>query len=124
MPDHVHIILTPLIDEKRQEIVSLVEIMRAVKGASGRAISQRTGRHGAVWQEESFDHVLRASENLDAKIDYVLQNPVRKGLVPDWRQYPWAWQRLEHAAAEMTVRSTALAQKHVTPDTFVRGIRL
>ena len=103
-------ILTPFINEERHEIVSLVEIMRAVKGASGRAISQRIGRHGAVWQEESFDHVLRASENLDAKIDYVLQNPVRKGLVRDWRQYPWAWQRLEHAVAEMTVRSTALPQ--------------
>jgi REP element-mobilizing transposase RayT len=110
MPDHVHIILTPLIDEKGHEIVSLVEIMRAVKGSSGRAINQRMGRHGAVWQEESFDHVLRASENLDAKIDYVLENPVRKGLVRDWRQYPWAWQSSEQAAAEMTVRSTALPQ--------------
>lgn len=53
--------------------------MRTIKGASARAIQQHLGQHGAVWQEESFDHVLRASENLDAKCDYILQNPVRAG---------------------------------------------
>src|SRR5438128_11829613 len=45
------------------------------------------------WQEESFDHVLRSSESLDAKIDYVLQNPVRKGLVRIAREYPWSWRK-------------------------------
>jgi len=67
MPNHVHLILTPLTDQKRRLIVSLIEIMRAIKGASARAINQRLRLHGAVWQDESFDHVLRSSENLDAK---------------------------------------------------------
>jgi len=89
MPDHVHIILTPLIDERRAQIFSLIEIMRGIKGAAGRRINQRMGRHGAIWQEESFDHVLSCSEGLDAKVEYVLQNPVRKGLVDDWREYRW-----------------------------------
>ncbi len=93
MPDHVHIILTPLTDETRRLIVSLVEIMKAIKGASAHAINRRLCRHGAIWQEESFDRVLRSSDNLDAKIDYVLQNPVRAGLVQDCRKYPWLWRR-------------------------------
>ena len=63
------------------------------------------GRNGAVWQEESFDHVLRSSEGLDAKIEYVLQNPVRRGLVNDWREYRWAWQRGELEEARMTIRA-------------------
>src|SRR5256885_14134617 len=33
------------------------------------------------------------SESLDAKIDYVLQNPVRKGLVRIAREYPWSWRK-------------------------------
>ena len=110
MPDHVHMILTPLIDEKRKEIVSLIEIMRGIKGWSARAINQRLGRHGPVWQEESFDHVLRSSENLDAKIEYVLQNPARKRLVADSRDYRWAWQRPERAVAEMTIRTVTAPQ--------------
>jgi REP element-mobilizing transposase RayT len=93
MPDHVHMILTPQIDEERREVISLVRIMQSVKAASARAINQELKRTGTVWQEESFDHVLRSSEGLDAKVEYVLQNPVRKGLVADWREYRWAWQR-------------------------------
>jgi REP element-mobilizing transposase RayT len=93
MPNHVHLILAPLTDQQRRPIVSPIEIMRAIKGASARAINQRLRLHAAVWQEESFDHVLRSSENLDAKIDYILQNPVRVGLARDWQMYPWVWRR-------------------------------
>ena len=93
MPDHVHMILTPLVDEPRQEVTSLFQIMRAVKGASAHIINRQLGREGAVWQEESFDHVLRSSDSLDAKIEYVLQNPVRKGLVQEWPSYRWLWKR-------------------------------
>ncbi len=53
------------------------------------------------WQEESFDHVLRSSEGLEAKSAYVLQNPVRRGLVADWREYRWVWQRADRPIAEM-----------------------
>jgi hypothetical protein len=48
---------------------------------------------GRVWQTESFDHVLRSSESLDAKIAYILENPVRAGLASDWKEYPWLWVR-------------------------------
>ena len=90
MPDHVHMILTPAINEVRQEVFSLVEIMRGIKGASAWSINRSLQRRGPVWQEESFDHVLRSSEGLDAKVEYILQNPIRKGLVDDWREYRWA----------------------------------
>jgi REP element-mobilizing transposase RayT len=110
MPDHVHLILTPLIDQRRQEIFSLIEIMRGIKGAAGRRINHQMRRQGAVWQEESFDHVLRCSEGLDAKVEYVLQNPVRKGLVADWREYPWTWQRVKAEEAKMTPRTAGLEQ--------------
>ena len=99
MPDHLHMILTPLIDSERLEIFSLTRITQAIKSASARAINQELRRRGPVWQEESFDHVLRSSEGLDAKVEYVVQNPVRKGLVTDWREYRWAWQRQDQPIA-------------------------
>ncbi|HKV80796.1 MAG TPA: transposase [Candidatus Sulfotelmatobacter sp.] len=101
MPDHVHVILTPLIDARGTEIFSLIKIMQAIKGASARAINQQSKRTGVVWQEESFDHVLRSSEGLDAKVEYVLQNPVRRRLVRDWRDYPWVWRREDKAAFDV-----------------------
>jgi REP element-mobilizing transposase RayT len=110
MPNHVHLILTPLINERPSQMFSLIEIMRGIKGSSGRRINQQMGRHGAVWQEESFDHVLRCSEGLDAKVEYVLQNPVRRGLVNDWRQYRWVWKRARPDEANITVRTPSVEQ--------------
>jgi REP element-mobilizing transposase RayT len=93
MPDHVHLIFTPAVNFEAMEIHSLAEIMDAVKGASSHKINKLLDRKGRVWQAESFDHVLRSSENLDAKIQYVLENPVRRGLVSQWCDYPWIWRK-------------------------------
>jgi putative transposase len=97
MPEHVHVILTPLIDESRRTIISLVEIMKAIKSASSHAIKRGVPICRTVWQEESFDRVVRSSESLDAKVSYILENPVRRGLVSDWREYKWTWQAPEES---------------------------
>jgi REP element-mobilizing transposase RayT len=91
MPDHVHTIFMPLVDYDAMEICSLAEIMNSIKGSSAHKINKLLGRKGKVWQPESFDHVLRSSESLDAKIKYLLENPVRNRLVREWTQYPWLW---------------------------------
>jgi REP element-mobilizing transposase RayT len=91
MPDHVHLTFTPLIDSDRARVVPLPEIMKAIKAVSSHIINRRLSRHGSIWQEESFDRVLRCSEKLDEKIAYALNNPVRGGIVADWREYPWVW---------------------------------
>jgi REP element-mobilizing transposase RayT len=93
MPDHVHMIFTPLVDKQAMQICSLAEIMDAVKGASAHKVNRMLGRRGRVWQAESFDHVLRSSESLDAKIQYLLENLVRRALVADWKDYPWLWKK-------------------------------
>ena len=91
MPDHVHMVFVPLINVERQETRSLAEIMDALKGASAHMINRRLGRKGKVWQEESFDRVLRSSESLDEKIAYIVNNPVRKGIVHTPKEYRWLW---------------------------------
>ncbi len=50
MPDHVHMIFTPLVDREVREICSLARIVNAVKGASSHRINakrnKREGRTG------------------------------------------------------------------------------
>jgi len=91
MPHHVHMIFTPRVNVAAMEIYSLAEIMDSLKGASAHRINKVLDRKGKVWQTESFDRVLRSSESLDAKVQYVLENPVRRGLVDSWNDYPWLW---------------------------------
>jgi REP element-mobilizing transposase RayT len=93
MPDHVHLIFTPMISFEAMEVCSLAEIMDAIKGASAHRVNQALGRKGRVWQTESFDRVLRSSDSLDAKIEYLLGNPVRRALVNTWADYPWLWKK-------------------------------
>src|SRR5436189_1589280 len=85
MPDHVHLIFTPF-EGKR-----LSTIMDAIKGASSHLINRATGRRGRLWGDESFHRIVRSSENLRAKCEYVCNNPVRAGLVTSPDEWPWLW---------------------------------
>jgi len=90
MPEHVHLLMTPLRDA-RGEVFQLAEILKSIKGASARRVNQLLLRSGPLWQEESFDHVVRSDVSLSAKVDYIRENPVRRGLVQTPGEYPWLW---------------------------------
>ena len=95
MPDHAHLIFTPLVDEQNRQVCSLAVITNAIKGASAHKINKLLNRKGRVWQPESFDHVLRSSQGLGETVQYLLQNPVRRGLVFRSSDYPWIWKKPE-----------------------------
>ena len=82
MPDHVHMVFTPLKDRTGNPF-GLPEIMNGIKGASAHSINKLLKRRGHVWQDESFDHILRSEEKMISKVEYICQNPVRKGLVKE-----------------------------------------
>jgi REP element-mobilizing transposase RayT len=90
MPDHVHLIYSPLRGEDDWSY-TLPEIMKSIKGRSAHQINVALRRTGPVWQEEFFDHVLRSNDSLVDRVEYVCQNPVRAGLVRTEAEYSWAW---------------------------------
>jgi REP element-mobilizing transposase RayT len=90
MPDHVHLLLLPLRDEKGWPY-SLPTILKLLKGCSARTVNKLSGADGPVWQEESLDHVLRSQESFEEKLEYVRQNPVRRGLANKPEDYKWLW---------------------------------
>src|SRR5437016_11050669 len=49
----------------------------------------RCAAKGKVWEEESFDRILRREENIGDKLDYILWNPVGAGLVRNPLEYRW-----------------------------------
>jgi REP element-mobilizing transposase RayT len=46
---------------------------------------------GIVWQRDFFEHRLRGDEGLREKADYILLNPVRKGLVGQAEDWPYVY---------------------------------
>jgi REP element-mobilizing transposase RayT len=81
MPDHVHLILSPC------QGFSLSRIMHGIKGVTAHRMNSLRGSQGRIWQVESWDRIIRDENELDEKLNYMLQNPVKAGLVED----PWSW---------------------------------
>jgi REP element-mobilizing transposase RayT len=90
MPDHVHLLLSPLRDENGWPF-PLVDILQCLKGATAHRINKLLRSSGPVWEEESFDHVLRSHEGLKNKCEYIRQNPVAARLVLRPEDYMWLW---------------------------------
>ncbi len=83
MPNHVHMILHP-----KGEMAT---IMRWLKGRTGRVANGILGHTGMpFWQNESFDHWVRTSEELEHLIAYVENKPVKAGFVESAEQWPWS----------------------------------
>ena len=85
MPDHVHVLLSPF------EGNALTTLIAGIKSASSHLVNRALHRKGPLWQSESFDHILRSEESVFAKASYILENPVRKGLVESGLDWPWYW---------------------------------
>jgi putative transposase len=81
MPDHVHVILKP------QGGFTPSRIMKGIKGASARLLNLQRNRTGRVWQEESWDRIIRSAAEFDEKVQYMYDNPVKVGLVTDAAAY-------------------------------------
>jgi len=90
MPDHVHLLFTPLLDHSGW-CYSLSLVLKGLKGSAARSINKALHRNGSVWQHESFDHELRRDEDCRLKSEYICANPVRKGLVSNRDNYRWIW---------------------------------
>lgn len=89
MSNHVHFIFYKL-DR------SLSEIMKTMKGYSAFQANKilvdeipDRKKGDSFWQEESFDRSIRDRRELQQKIFYVLNNPVKIGLVKHWQDWKW-----------------------------------
>jgi hypothetical protein len=78
MPDHLHILFTPLLEEKGWPY-ALPSILKLLEETSARSVNKLMGSRSPVGQEESLDHVLRSQESLEEKLEYLRQNPVATG---------------------------------------------
>ncbi|HYJ48177.1 MAG TPA: transposase [Pyrinomonadaceae bacterium] len=82
MPDHFHALIG--IGESDR---TLGAICGAFKSLSTRAFWQ--WYEGKLWQRQFFDHIIRNETDLLETRDYIRLNPVRKGLVEKWEDWPY-----------------------------------
>jgi len=96
MPNHGHLVAKPLVQNVGQDAIlpySLARIMHSLKLYTAREANKILGRTGEFWQHESYDHVVRDEQEWQRIIKYVLNNPVKAGLVDTWENWPWNYFR-------------------------------
>ncbi len=91
MPDHLHL----LVEGETGDSDCKRFIMRA-KQFSGFYYSQRFGIR--LWQRYGFERVLREAEPTESVARYILENPVRAGLVARPGEYPYLGSELYDVA--------------------------
>ncbi len=81
MPDHLHLLLGA---------PSGGSITRFVGAWKSQCYRERRGMGLArrFWQRSFYDHILRSEEDLRRTAQYILENPVRAGLVDNASEYP------------------------------------
>jgi REP-associated tyrosine transposase len=106
MSNHVHTVFAPYLSEAElrenrssrglgflSENPPLDAIMKSLKGYTAWKANRVLGRKGTFWEQESYDHVIRDDIEYHRVRNYVLNNPVKAGLVSDWKQWKWNYRR-------------------------------
>lgn len=99
MPNHVHLLIDTTDFDKGQyydqsgktKNYPLTDALRLLKGSTARLCNIQLGRSGAFWHHESYDHYVRNGEELARIIRYILNNPVKAGLVDDWQDWKFGY---------------------------------
>ncbi len=87
MPNHVHVIATPLLDN------ALAAIVHSWKSFTAKKANAILGREGAFWSREYFDRAVRDDRHYVNAVAYVEQNPVQARLcsAPEQWRFSSAW---------------------------------
>ena len=85
MPDHIHLLLAPISE-------NLIDLIGKWKSYTTHLI-WRKGYKGRVWQRSFYDHASREEEDIIKVANYIVGNPVRKGLAQDSKNYPYSWHK-------------------------------
>jgi REP element-mobilizing transposase RayT len=79
MPNHIHAIIKPL------ATFTLEELLKSVKQFVTRQVNTTIDRTGALWQEESYDRIIRDEEHLFRVVQYIGRNAANAGIPPEKR---------------------------------------
>jgi putative transposase len=80
MPNHCHILI-----EGKNEGSNLWKCIVYFKQKSGYWLSQNG--YSERWQKDFYDHILRKEDDVKKQTLYILKNPVRKGIIDNWKDY-------------------------------------
>jgi putative transposase len=97
MPDHLHFVCRLTESDAKvlnagargMQVEGVLDHLARFKSFTTNA-SWKLGLTGRLWQKSSYDRVLDMERPFEEVVRYVLNNPVRKGLVSEWEEWPYS----------------------------------
>jgi len=89
MPDHFHLLITPL--------KALERALQLIKGGFSFRAKKELGFVHEIWQSSYYDRRVRDAEEYFAFREYIRRNAVKRGLVAAAERYPYssAWPEVQ-----------------------------
>lgn len=92
MSNHVHTVFKLL---KTKETLNsnrpVTDLLQKLKSYTAVHANKMLGRTGQFWHHESYDHVIRNSDELERIVTYTLNNPVKASLITKWEDWPHSY---------------------------------
>ena len=82
MPDHLHLLIIG------RDGSNLINFIKLFKQKTAYHFKQKTG--ASLWQKSYYDHLLREKEAINGVAGYIFENPLRKKLTDDIRDYAFS----------------------------------
>lgn len=83
MPDHFHGLV------QLGETTSLTRWVQRLKALATMECHRAMPKSDRIWAKAFHDHALRQEEDVQKTARYILNNPIRAGLIDDLMLYPY-----------------------------------
>ena len=101
MPDHWHALIWP-------NPVTISRVVHDIKLVSARRLNRVRRHPGPLWQHQFWDRFIRHAKEYSQRLNYIHENPVRKGLVTN--PGDWRWSSFSNFSRKESERSACLIQ--------------
>jgi putative transposase len=96
MPNHCHLVMKPF------DRFDLESLLGQIKSVSATFVNRKLGRTGPLWQQESYDRIIRDENHLFQVIQYIGRNPEKAEVAatfdhryrwvdPEWQSSGWGF---------------------------------
>jgi putative transposase len=106
MPDHIHVLITPL--------TSLEKAVQFIKGGFSYRAKKELASNMEIWQKGFSDHRIRDANDYTLHVSYIHQNPVKELVCQSPEQFPYS---SAHLGFELDPAPQGLKPESIEPVT-------
>src|SRR5437899_12199573 len=105
MPDHIHVLITPL--------TNLEKAVQFIKGGFSYRAKKELGSNLEVWQKGFSDHRIRDANDYGIHVSYIHQNPVKEHFCQNAVDFPYS---SAHSGFELDPKPQGLKPESLEAD--------